>query len=66
MHSESKSDHEEAMVLFNKPGLEANFNFEIKHKAIIDKFGRYCHRNAILGRTSTPEEIEFMKEHKGF
>jgi uncharacterized protein (DUF924 family) len=31
------------------------------HKEIIDRFGRYPHRNAILGRTSTPEEISFLK-----
>ena len=31
------------------------------HKVIIDRFGRFPHRNAILGRTSTPEEIEFLR-----
>ncbi|HRH06159.1 MAG TPA: DUF924 family protein, partial [Burkholderiaceae bacterium] len=34
--------------------------FELRHKAIIDRFGRYPHRNAILGRASTPEELEFL------
>ncbi|MEX2352683.1 MAG: DUF924 family protein, partial [Gammaproteobacteria bacterium] len=33
-----------------------------KHKAIIDRFGRYPHRNVILGRTSSAEEIEFLKQ----
>jgi uncharacterized protein (DUF924 family) len=32
------------------------------HKDIIDRFGRFPHRNAVLGRPSTPEEIEFLKE----
>ena len=32
------------------------------HKAIVDRFGRFPHRNAILGRISTPEEIEFLKQ----
>lgn len=66
MHSESKDDHEEAVKLFNKPGLQGNYNYELKHKEIIDKFGRYCHRNEVLGRQSTAEEIEFMKHHTGF
>lgn len=62
MHSESKVIHREAMELFSEPGLEYNFDFEVKHKKIIDRFGRYPHRNEILGRESTPEEIEFLKE----
>ena len=61
MHSESKIIHEVAMLLFSKKGLEENLAYEIKHKAIIDRFGRYPHRNAILGRTSTPEEIDFLQ-----
>lgn len=66
MHSESKAIHEQAVKLFSVPGLEDNYKFEILHKEIIDRFGRYPHRNAVLGRTSTPEESEFLKTHKGF
>jgi len=62
MHSESKEVHEMAVKLFKQPGLEQNYEFELKHKAIIDRFGRYPHRNQVLGRQSTPEEIEFLKE----
>ncbi len=62
MHSESQAIHEVAMTLFDQPGLEENLQYEIKHKAIVDRFGRYPHRNAILGRTSTPEEQEFLKQ----
>lgn len=62
MHSEDLEDHETAMKLFAQPGLEENLKFEILHKNIIERFGRYPHRNRILGRTSTPEEIEFLKE----
>ncbi|WP_228195398.1 DUF924 family protein [Thalassospira povalilytica] len=62
MHSESEMIHEIAVTLFDQPGLEHNYGFEIKHKKIIDRFGRYPHRNDILGRTSTPEEIAFLKE----
>ena len=62
MHSESAVVHEEALRLFDQPGLEYNLDFERKHKVIIDRFGRYPHRNAILGRESTAEEIAFLKE----
>jgi len=62
MHSESSAIHEIALELFNEPGLEFNLNFEIRHKAIIDRFGRFPHRNEILGRQSTQEEINFLKE----
>ncbi|MBR9873675.1 MAG: DUF924 domain-containing protein [Vibrionaceae bacterium] len=61
MHSESRIIHVEAEKLFRAPGLENNYDFELKHKVIIDQFGRYPHRNAILGRESTPEEVEFLK-----
>ncbi|MFW2439873.1 MAG: DUF924 family protein [Arenicellales bacterium] len=60
MHSESALIHETAMELYNQPGLEFNLDFEKKHKAIIDRFGRYPHRNAILGRESSDEEVEFL------
>ena len=61
MHSEDISAHDEAIKLFALPGLEGNLKFERKHRDIIVKFGRYPHRNQILGRTSTPEEIAFLK-----
>jgi uncharacterized protein (DUF924 family) len=66
MHSESVAIHQEALRLFSLPGLEENLKFEILHKNIIEKFGRYPHRNLILGRVSTPEEKEFLKTHQGF
>jgi len=62
MHSESKRIHEEAVKLYTAHGNENNLEFEIKHKVIIDRFGRYPHRNEILGRVSTQEEIAFLKE----
>lgn len=61
MHSESLLIHQEAMKLFKQEGLEENYQFEIKHKEIIERFGRYPHRNQVLGRTSTAAEIEFLK-----
>lgn len=62
MHSESALIHEQALELFAQPGMENNLDFERRHKAIIDRFGRYPHRNAVLGRTSTPEELAFLNE----
>lgn len=61
MHSESLAIHELAVELFSQPGLEGNLDFEMKHKVIIEKFGRYPHRNKVLGRESTAEEFEFLK-----
>ena len=57
MHSESAKIHEVAVTLFEGGTLD----FEMRHKKIIDRFGRYPHRNEILERESTPEEIEFLK-----
>jgi uncharacterized protein (DUF924 family) len=62
MHSESALVHVQAVALFSQPGMEDNLNFELRHKAIIDRFGRYPHRNAVLGRPSTPEELAFLSE----
>ena len=60
MHSESNQAHLQAITLFDQPGLENSLKFERKHKVIIDRFGRYPHRNNILGRKSTAEELEFL------
>jgi uncharacterized protein (DUF924 family) len=64
MHSESREIHEIAVRLFSEQGLDENLNSELKHKAIIDRFGRYPHRNSILGRISSEEESEFLKSHR--
>lgn len=62
MHSESPLVHAQAVALFSQPGMEGTLDIERKHKAIIERFGRYPHRNTILGRISTPQELEFLKE----
>lgn len=62
MHSESALIHVEAERLYRANGLPDNYEFELKHKAIIDRFGRYPHRNAILGRESTAEELAFLQQ----
>lgn len=61
MHSESPQIHVAAETLFRDFASKSNYEFELRHKVIIDRFGRYPHRNQILGRSSTPEEIEFLK-----
>ena len=62
MHSESVLVHAQAALLFAQPGMEDTLRFELRHKEIIDRFGRYPYRNAILGRESTPEELAFLSE----
>ena len=62
MHSESSVIHEVAERLFRENGPKSNYDFELRHKAIIDRFGRYPHRNAILGRKSTEEELAFLSQ----
>jgi uncharacterized protein (DUF924 family) len=62
MHSESKRIHVVAERLFRDNAPKGNHDFELRHKAIIDRFGRYPHRNEMLGRASTPEELAFLTE----
>ncbi|MFZ1873067.1 MAG: DUF924 family protein [Chania sp.] len=60
MHSESAQIHQQALVLYSELNHRDQLEYELRHKAIIERFGRYPHRNAILGRESTPEEREFL------
>lgn len=60
MHSESSLIHQEGLVLFDQPGLESFLDYEQRHYDIIKEFGRYPHRNEILGRESTEKEKEFL------
>ncbi len=62
MHSESKGIHEIAVPIFEDLGDEGTTKYEYLHKDIIDRFGRYPHRNEDLGRESTEEELEFLKQ----
>ncbi|WP_321146770.1 DUF924 family protein [Providencia alcalifaciens] len=62
MHSESSFIHLQAVELFRMLGDDSTLDYEMRHKAIIDKFGRYPHRNEILGRPSTREEIAFLQQ----
>lgn len=62
MHSESLAIHEVAVALYQANGIESNLDFELQHKAIIERFGRYPHRNVILARKSTEEELAFLQQ----
>jgi len=62
MHSESVVIHELAVPLFQQYATTGSYEFELKHKVIVDRFGRYPHRNKVLGRVSTAEEIAFLKQ----
>jgi uncharacterized protein (DUF924 family) len=59
-HSETLADQERACELMRPLG-EEQYDYALRHKAIIERFGRFPHRNAILGRASTAEEVEFLK-----
>ena len=63
-HSESLVDQYEAVRLFRAladDGLREPFDWAFKHLDVVRRFGRFPHRNNVLGRTSTPAEIEFLK-----
>jgi len=62
MHSESRLIHATAETLFREFTPADSCKFELRHKAIIDRFGRYPHRNRILGRASTAAELEFLQQ----
>jgi uncharacterized protein (DUF924 family) len=66
-HSESMDDQERAVALFRRlaeedPGRVDGLDYAIRHRTIIQRFGRFPHRNEALGRESTPDEIAFLKE----
>lgn len=62
MHSESLAVHDRALQLFSALEGEDPAAFERRHRDIIERFGRYPHRNEALGRVSTAEELAFLKE----
>ncbi|HQR24945.1 MAG TPA: DUF924 family protein [Steroidobacteraceae bacterium] len=64
-HSEDRADQELSVELFSRLGRDDWTRFAIAHKVIIDRFGRFPHRNAVLGRVSSPEEIEVMRQPMG-
>ncbi|MCB8839285.1 DUF924 family protein [Aurantimonas sp. VKM B-3413] len=65
MHCEDLAEQDECVAWMEKIGDEANVASAREHREILDRFGRFPHRNAILGRESSPEETEFL-ENGGF
>jgi uncharacterized protein (DUF924 family) len=61
-HSENKAVQARSVQLFASLGDDSSLDFARRHKEIIDRFGRFPHRNAVLGRPSTPGETAFLKE----
>lgn len=66
MHSEDFADQDLSVELFAAAGLENNLRFAQHHREIVRRFGRFPHRNAILGRTSTPQEIDYLNSDEAF
>lgn len=65
-HSEVSADQGHSVMLFGSLALEEPLRYAIEHRDIIDRFGRFPHRNAVLGRESTAEELAFLEEHAGY
>jgi uncharacterized protein (DUF924 family) len=61
-HAESMADQERSVALFTALGDAESIAYAVRHRDIIARFGRFPHRNAILGRPSAPAEIAFLKE----
>jgi len=62
MHSESRLIQAQSVILFEQLGIEDNYRFAALHRDIIERFGRYPHRNAVLGRKSSEDELSFLQE----
>jgi uncharacterized protein (DUF924 family) len=65
-HSEDRAVQARSIELFTQLDDRENLGYAQRHKEIIDRFGRFPHRNEVLGRASTPEELEFVATHRGF
>lgn len=66
-HSEDRHHQAQSVQFFQQivdqdPGLTDVLDYALRHQAVIEQFGRFPHRNRILGRTSTPEEAEFLQQ----
>jgi len=66
MHSEKLPDQDLSVKLFTEAGLKENQHFAEHHRELIRRFGRFPHRNKILNRKSTPEEIDYLNSEKAF
>jgi Uncharacterized protein conserved in bacteria len=65
-HSEIAAVQNRSVALFEKLGMEEPLRYAKEHRDIVYRFGRFPHRNKVLGRHSTEAELEFMAGHAGF
>ena len=66
MHSENLADQDLCVQLFASAGLENNLRFAQHHREIVRRFGRFPHRNAILDRPSSAEELGYLNSTEAF
>ena len=66
MHSEDLADQALGIELFSQPGLENNLRFARHHYDIVERFGRFPHRNSILGRESSEAEVAYLNSKQGY
>ena len=66
MHSEKLEDQDLSVRMFEKAGLEKNLRFAKHHRELIREFGRFPHRNQLLGRENTPEEVDYLNSGRAF
>ncbi len=66
MHSENLADQDQSVALFQRAGLADNLRFAEHHRGLVRRFGRFPHRNAILGRDSTAEEMAYLASPEAF
>ena len=66
MHSENLDDQNRSVELFKRAGLQANLRYAEHHRNVIRRFGRFPHRNAILLRRNTPEELDYLQSKHAF
>jgi uncharacterized protein (DUF924 family) len=66
MHSEALEDQDRAVELYHRAALHEPLKWAREHRDIIRRFGRFPHRNAILGRETSPEEAAYLSSEQGF
>ena len=66
MHSESLIVHQTSIELFSEPDLHEYLEYEVAHRDLINRFGRFPHRNLPLGRESTEQEKEYVRDNPDF
>ena len=65
MHGEDRTHQQRSVMLFQQLAEERAYfgtSYAVRHQEVIERFGRFPHRNTVLGRASTPAELEFLKQ----